>query len=60
MEKVLHIILSFCITILFVLTINIAKITGDLVIDNITILIMGIIFFIVLFGINLLFIIRKK
>lgn len=60
MEKVLHIILSLCITILFVLTINIAKITGDLVINNTSLLFIGIGFFLVLMTVNILFVIRKK
>lgn len=55
MEKVLHIILSVCITILFVLSINIAKITGDLIINDISLLFIGIGFFVLLLIINIFF-----
>ncbi len=60
MEKVLHIILSLCITILFVLTINIAKITGDITINNTSLIFIGIGFFVFLMTVNILFVIKKQ
>lgn len=59
MEKVLHIILSLCLTILFVLTINLARDMGDIIINNISLLFMGLGFFTVLLVINIFFAIRK-
>lgn len=59
MEKAFHIILSVLITILFTLTINIAKITGDIVIGNVGVILLGVLFFIFLLLVNILFVIRK-
>ena len=60
MEKLLHIILSVLLTVLFVLSINIANITGDIAISNVSLIFIGICFFTVLLAVNLLVAFRKK